>query len=696
MSLSRDTLQLLLLTQTQNDAEQLVSLMRNSGFSTRARTVITHEQFEEALKSAQWDVVVADPDLENIEFTELLSQIHRLNYDIPLILIPVNSSNALLESALTKGASAVVAFDESNILMQTIRREVEHLRNRQEVRLLKVKLRDAEKRSRTLLESSRDPIAYIHDGMHVHANSAYLEMFGYESVEDLEGMPVMDMIASDSQASFKDFLKQYRTGIPDSFELETTGVLPDGEQFPMTMSFSDATYSDEPCNQIQISRRDTESELAAELTELRHRDAVTQLHNKEYFLERLTRAVDHAVLEKQYSTLVYAEINGFDTIRRDVGIESSDTVIREISQCLSSIAHEYDVTARISDDTFIWMMPGGDPAKARQQAQKLISTVNNLLIDLEQRTVQPTLSLGITLITDASPVPTEILQQAHLACDAAAEENKQSSSSAHLFMPEDKSEARQTRSMEKQITTALSRNQLRLLFQPLISMRGDDAEHYEVLLRLPGGDASDPQAGAFINSAEVSDTLKRKLDRWVILHATKLLSERQKQGKDTKLFINITGASLRDEKLPAWVQVALKAAGLNHNAIIFQFSEEDAVRYAAPAKRFCYLVRALGISTAVSRFGCELEPMRLLQQVDIDYVKVDGSYIREIGGDNANGNKALKELLGEVHEAGKISIAPFIESSSTVANIWHYSVHFIQGYYVQAPQADMTYDFSEE
>ena len=151
---------------------------------------------------------------------------------------------------------------------------------------------------------------------------------------------------------------------------------------------------------------------------------------------------------------MYAEINGFDTIRRDVGIESSDAVIREISKCLSSIAHEYDVTARISDDTFIWMMPGGDPAKARQQAQKLISTVNNLLIDLEQRTVQPTLSLGITLITDASPIPTEILQQAHLACDAAAEENKQASSSAHLFMPEDKSEARQTRSMEKQITTA--------------------------------------------------------------------------------------------------------------------------------------------------------------------------------------------------------------------------------------------------
>ena len=68
MSLARDTLQLLLLTQTQNDAEQLVSLMRNSGFSTRARTVVSHAQFEEALKTAQWDVVVADPTLKDIDY----------------------------------------------------------------------------------------------------------------------------------------------------------------------------------------------------------------------------------------------------------------------------------------------------------------------------------------------------------------------------------------------------------------------------------------------------------------------------------------------------------------------------------------------------------------------------------------------------------------------------------------------------
>jgi len=696
MSLSRDTLQLLLLTQTQNDAEQLISLMRNSGFSTRASTVVNHEQFEEALRSTQWDVVVADPNLKNIEFSELLSQIHRLNFDIPLILIPAETDNTLLESALMKGASAVVPFDESNILMLTIKREVEHLRARQEVRLLQVKLRDAEKRSRSLLESSRDPIAYIHDGMHVHANTAYLELFGYESVEDLEGIPVMDMIAADSQQSFKDFLKQYRTGIPDSFDLNTTGVLPDGSQFPMQMSFSDATYSDEPCNQIQISRRENESELAAEITELRYRDPVTQLHNKEYFLERLTRATDQAVLEKQYSTLIYVTINRFDEIKREVGLESSDVVVKEVSQCLSDNAHEYDVTARIGDEVFIWMMPGGDPSGAREKAQRLIDSVNQLLIDLEQRTIQPTLSLGIALVTDASPAPAEVLQQCHLACDAAAEENEQRSSSAHLYMPEDKSEARQTRSVEKQIASALRTNKLRLLFQPLISMRGDEAEHYEVLLRMPIDETEEAQAGDFINSPEVSDELKRKLDRWVILHATKLLSERQKQGKDTRLFINLTSASLRDEKLASWVQVALKAAGLDHSAIIFQFSEEDAVRHTAPAKRFCYLVRALGIRTAISRFGCELDPMRLLSQVDVDYVKVDGSYVREIGGDNSSGNKALKELLGQVHEAGKISIAPYIENAATVANIWHYSVHFIQGYYVQVPQAGMTYDFSEE
>jgi EAL domain-containing protein (putative c-di-GMP-specific phosphodiesterase class I) len=342
------------------------------------------------------------------------------------------------------------------------------------------------------------------------------------------------------------------------------------------------------------------------------------------------------------------------------------------------------------------MMPGGEPNIARELASKLLSSVNQLMIDLEQRTIQPTISIGITMITDNSISPQESLQQAHYAAEAVATENtEQQGNGLHIYMPEDQTESIEVKALQQELSSALRKNTLKLAFQPLISLKGEEGEHYEVLLRLPQNGQSDLSAGDFIHSNDVSDELKIKIDRWVILHSTKLLAEHQRKGNDTRVFINLSSASFRDSGLPAWIQVALKAAGLNHNSVIFQITEEDAVRHTAPAKRFSYQIRASGLSMAVNRFGCELQPLKLLNTVEFDYVKLDGSYTQELGSNAASG-KALRTLLEGVHEKGKVSIAPFVESATSVSGIWQYGVHFIQGHYVQAPQNEMSYDFSEE
>lgn len=696
MSSPRDTLHLLLLTKTQNDAEQLISLLRNSGYATRAQSVSSHEQFEESLRSARWDVIVADPNLRDIQFTELLNQVHRLNLDIPLILVPEEADGMLLESALIKGAAAVVPFEESNSLVLTIKKEIQNLRTRKDIRILQVRLREAEKRCRTLLESSRDPIAYIHDGMHVYANQAYLELFGYEHKDEIEGITVLDVIAADSQNEFKDFLKNYQSGLPEGQILDIKAMLGNGSQCPVQVTFSEANFSDEPCIQIQLTLKDQHEELKVELDELRSRDSTTNLFNKDYFLERMTRALDHAVIEKQFSTLIYVSIDHFDTIKREVGMKSADDVVIAISDCITAQAEKFDITARIGDGIFAWMMPGGEPNKAREHAQKLLTAVNQLLVDLEQRTIQPTVSIGITMITDNSPSPQESLQQAQRAADAVAHENpEQKGNGLHLYMPADQTIAHEVKELQEQLIEALRKNTLKLAFQPLISLRGEEGEHYEVLLRLPQSNNPDLSAAEFINSDQVSDDIKKKIDRWVILHSTKLLAEHQRKGNDTRIFINLSSASFRDNGLPAWIQVALKAANLNHNSVIFQITEEDAVRHTAPAKRFSYQIRACGLSMAVNRFGCELQPLKLLENVEFDYVKIDGSYTQELGSSAARG-KALRTLLEGIHAQGKISIAPFVESATSVSGIWQYGVHFIQGYYVQAPQGEMSYDFSEE
>ena len=232
------------------------------------------------------------------------------------------------------------------------------------------------------------------------------------------------------------------------------------------------------------------------------------------------------------------------------------------------------------------------------------------------------------------------------------------------------------------------------IFQPLISLKGEEQEHYETLLRLPVSNHDDISAGEFLNGIAISEDLKRKVDRWVILHSTKMLSEHHQQGHITKHFINLSAASMMDDSLASWVGVALNAAKLDKSSVIFQFNEEDATKFLTQAQTFTADLKGKGYSTALSRFGCSLKPFQTLKHLTMDYIKVDGSFTQELGQSEALDN--LKEMLGELHEMDLKTIVPLVESASSVASLWQLGAHFIQGYYVQAPQAGMEYNFSDE
>jgi len=148
MSANRDTLHLLLLMETQNHAENIVSMLRNSGSATRAHLVTSLADFVEQIQDKSWDLVISQPETDGIQWVELQKQIQRLNKDLPLILVTNEELDAItFEDAFKKGAATVVPLEESNVMMMVIQRELSHLRNRREKRMLEVKLREAEKRS---------------------------------------------------------------------------------------------------------------------------------------------------------------------------------------------------------------------------------------------------------------------------------------------------------------------------------------------------------------------------------------------------------------------------------------------------------------------------------------------------------------------------------------------------------------------
>jgi PAS domain-containing protein len=177
------TVHLLILDPSQNDAESVVSLLRNAGRATRAHRITSEEDLEENLKSGTWDLLMAR-DVEQ-EFTpdDALAMVKRMDKDVPFILMSQDYDRERAVGLMKSGAQDIVPFDCPDHMVLVVKRELAALEERRRRRLLESHLRESEQRCQLLLESSKDAIAYINDGMHIFANQSYMEFLGYDDID---------------------------------------------------------------------------------------------------------------------------------------------------------------------------------------------------------------------------------------------------------------------------------------------------------------------------------------------------------------------------------------------------------------------------------------------------------------------------------------------------------------------------------
>lgn len=684
MAIEKKTIRLLILEDSQNEAERLVSLFRNAGRATRVHRVTSSDNLAEALQQS-WDLLISAPTSEHLEPNEAITAIRRQAKDIPVIqLVADNDSDAITE-ALMLGAQDALPQGEDERLILVANRELANLEVRRARRAAEVALREAEKRCQLLLDSSVDAITYVHDGMHIYANRAYLKLFDYEDGEELEGMPMIDLIVSEDQAAFKDFLKNYSSAEGNA-ELACGGVKADGQRFQSRMSFSPATYDGEPCIQVVIRADADNAELEEKLREISSQDLVTGLFNRSHFLELMDGAAQRAVNDDQISSLAYIRIDRYSEAIGEVGLAGIDILLTDLANLLRAHFGEKAQLARFGDDVFTALLADVNPQQVQDQLKPLLKKVEGHLFDVAGRTVQTTLSVGIAGLSEQTSKAQEVIDRAHRCADELE------GNAIKVYNPADELAAAANRgNLVAMVQHALENNSFRLLFQPIISLRGDSDEHYEVLLRLLNQQGEEVPPGDFLSAAKNAG-LAEKIDRWVILNSVKLLAEHRSKGHSTRLFVHLSANSLQDQTLLPWLSVALKAARLPSDSLVFQIGETDAVAYLKQAKALTQGLAELHCKVALSQFGCALNPFNTLKHLNVDFVKVDGSFSQDLS--NAENQEALKTLLASLHAQAKLTIVPFVESASVLATLWQAGVNYIQGHYLQGPSQSMDYDFS--
>lgn len=696
-----DTIRLLILNNQRSEAERLISMLHASGHPCRAQHVESEEALVKLLQEQSWDLLIGNNNTTTPTPQVAIKQIRRLNKDVPVILQYEDDEDgnpfAVVEG-LRIGATDVVNLDDDQHLLLVIDRELANREHRQARRNTDRRFREAERRSQQLLDSSRDAIAFIQDGLYLYANESFAELFHYQNKDDIEAMPIMDMVADSDQVRLKNFLKDFtfKGDEAESSSLSFTGIAQDGDETQIDLEVSLVTYDEEPCIQflaraaVNVVNNTNNEELEAQLKQIKWQDLVTGVYNRQYLLNQLDHIID-TVDEKQYYCLFYIELDKFgDRVKNTFGVAGSDLALIDIATLLRTKANTSDIIARLGDSTFAIISPNVKADAAVNRALQLCKDLESHIIDIDHKTLQITCSIGISLINETTTNTNTVIEQARSAMEKA---HANDGNCALLFEP-DTPKLDIKIDINTAIQQALDNDRFRLLFQPIISLRGSDEEYYEVYLRMVDENGNEISPNHFLEAA-ANMSASTKIDRWVILESIKMLSQHRAKGNKTKLIVNIGRQSLCDESLVPWLAVAFKAAKLTADSIVFQAQEIDVTNHLNAAKNFADGLGKLKTSFAISNFGCSLNPFNTLTHVAVTMIKVDGSFTTDIQNNNES-PETLIQLIEKLNGESKITLVPFVENASVLSTLWQAGAHYIQGHYLQEPSHGMTYDFNME
>jgi len=681
-------IKLLLVEDSVEEAEQSISMLRNGGIAVRPTRAANAVELEAQLAAQTPDLILFNTGAKSLKLADVTAAANKTGKDIALIAVASNISEDTIVAAFHAGARALALRNRIDHVQAIVKREYESLNMRRSVRRLESALRETERRCDALLDSSRDPIAYVHEGMHVRANKAYLEIFGYEEFEEIEGMSILDMIAPEDADDFKTLLKKLSKGEKPPQKLNLKAQRSDGTTFDATMEFAEATYESEPCQQIIFRQQTMSVELAKELDVLRSKDLVTDLYNRQYCLTELDRVIAAAAKGSNDHALLLVEPDNFKSLLDTVGLGNADLLLGDMANLMRRHLKENDVPGRFGEHTFGVILSQRTLDEVRALAQTLRKAFEERIFEVGKQSVNANVSIGGTTIGEKNANAQAVLTQSSNALRTAQTEG---GNRVNVFDPaaKDKADEEKNRHWLALIKDAIANNGFVLFYQPIISLHGAEGEFYEILLRMQGP-KGEITPNFFMPVAEQSG-LMPAIDRWVISAAVKALAEREKAGHKTTFFVKLTPQSLDDQTLLPWIAQQLKNARLRGDALVFEMPESKVVTSLKPARAFVAGLKQLHCGFALEQFGSGLNSFQLLKHVDAQYLKLDRNFMAELPKNKDNQDK-IKELCDQAHHAGKLTVAEFVEDAASMSILFSCGVNFVQGNFLQEPEKIMSYE----
>ena len=737
-----NSISVLFITLNPDVAGQVIGRIRYRGHAVRPKQAGNARDLERLLQSHRFDaVVLIDGDMD-IGLEELTEALHRAGRQTPIVML-TDRAQELRLSAVEGGAFAVVDTENHDVAAAMTLKAVEYLNKGREINHLRTLLQEADRRYLLMLDSSRYPIACFHEGVATYANDTWRNCFEMELSESLDRLTLQDLVVPDQHEDLAHILR-IRQNQPENVETCETLTLRTrrGQTFDADLLLTGAVIGGQPCTVVHLSfaggepalqelngpamkplghdrspgppsgsegkatpRMDTGAARArpsegtrpdapgkpadkAQVSRPPDEPRVDPAQQQREFLRAVERTLaDTAQSELPLGLVVCA----LDTRGVQPG-DSPDVLGSALQRTLAKGLPRSATVSVLEKGHCGILLSDTNRAAVEAQLDTLVKQVQGQAIPLDDGgTITGSLACGAVLADDTESSAQELLDRCH---QALAEARASGGGCYRFRMPPGMQQSDPEADMiwKTRVEEALQKNGLKLLYQPIVSLQGDDAPRYDVLVRLEaeGGETYEPNE--FLPAAERSG-VAAPLDRWIIQHAVVALSEQRQRDPRTTFFVRLSRGSLDAQAVVTWLQEFLEHSQVPAGNLVVEFKEATILTQLDSAGATARSLKALGVGLCIGDFGNGLDPFKILGQVDAGYIKLDGGYISRLAHDHS-AQDSVRQLTETAHASDRQVIVPMVEDADTLTVLFSVQVNLVQGYFVQPPAEQLDFDFA--
>lgn len=546
-----------------------------------------------------------------------------------------------------------------------------------------------QKRLESILDNAGEGIITFGDDRRIESfNNAAQLLFGYHA-DEVIGRDVQVLLADPGSEENPQFLRRIYGADPLKGALRFNAVVTAqrklGSVFSLSVNLSELRIDDRRLFVAIVEDISERQEMLQHLQHLAEHDSLTGLYNRQFFMDELERVVGRSVRKRGdiQHALLYIDLDNFKFVNDTLGHLAGDKVLVEVTQMLRQRLRKSDLLARLGGDEFAVLLYDVDLPQANQAAEFYRLQLADYVFRYETKAIDVGCTIGVAMFTPDVGNKEDLLARADIACHIAKRAGR---NAVHVYQSDDKENMTSMHAdlgWARRIKQAIETDHFVLACQPIARTGTLAVASYEVLLRLRGDSKEFVMPAGFLPSAERFG-LMLDIDRWVIGRAMASLAALHTGMPQLRYSVNLSAMAVCDTGILDFIKELLARYNVEPGTITFEITENVAIGNITLAVQFLEQLRALGCCTALDDFGIGYSSFAYLKDLPVDYVKIDGSFVKDIET-NVLHRAMVKSMHEVAHAVGKKTVAEFVESERCLEMLRDIGVDYVQGYHIGKP-----------